>query len=191
MQGRWFKITCMALALATLAQGGCLFIAAGAAGGAALGYAYCKGNVCQAYNSNFDDSWAATHTALAELGFPVVKEERQTFRGTVESTSSTGDKIQVHLDIMDSQVPAEGPLTKVCIRVGTFGDYALSERILNQVGAHLVPAAGPPQTAPPPLASAPLPNLAPPPPPTSTQSIRAVSESGEPPLLSSPPSKSP
>jgi hypothetical protein len=182
-------IVYVGLALVALLHGGCLWIAAGAAGGAALGYVYCKGNVCQAYTANFDDAWPATHTALAELGFPITKENRENFKGAIECTAADGERIHIHLDIMDSQVPAEGPLTKICVRVATFGDYPVSERILNQIGAHLVPAPAPFQTTPPPLASAP-PNVTAPPPPASARGVSA-SQSGEPPLLTSPPPKSP
>jgi hypothetical protein len=163
-----------------LAQSGCLLVAAGAAGGAALGYAYCKGNVCQAYNASFPDAWTATHTALAELGFSVCKEEREAAGGWIQTTATNGDRIVINLDVIDNPVPAGAPLTRICVRVATFGDSPLSERILNQVDIHLAPAnvsgtvpgAGPASNGLPPVA------LQPP---------AAPPQSGEPPLVTNPP----
>ena len=66
----------------------------------------------------------------------------------MECTAANGDRVRIYLDIIDG--PAEGPVTRICVRVATFGDYALSERILNQVGAHLVvvvPPSGPAPSA--------------------------------------------
>jgi hypothetical protein len=126
------------VASATLCQGGCLLVAAGAAGGAAAGYAYYKGRICQSYVADFEDAWAATHTALAELGLPVISEERQTNCGTIKSQTSDGDRVRIALDVIPSRIPVEGSLTRICVRVGTFGDHPVSERVLSQVGAHLV-----------------------------------------------------
>ena len=72
---KWARLVYVFVAATALLPGGCLLVAAGAAGGAAVGYVYCKGKVCDTYAANFDDSWAATHTALAELALPVSKEE--------------------------------------------------------------------------------------------------------------------
>lgn len=131
-------------AVAFAGQAGCLLVAAGLAGGAAIGYAYCKGKVCQAYNASFEDSWAAAHQAMSELGFPVLREERDYASGWIQSSDASGDKIMLDLCLIDAPAPAGGPLTRVCVRVGTFGDYPLSERILHQVDAHLVPSGLPP-----------------------------------------------
>ncbi len=74
------------------------------------------------------------------------------------------EAVVLSLTVQDNPVPAEGPVTEVGVRVATFGDQGLSERLLDQIGSHLVavpqaPAAAPPQlppaapeTAPPPLA---------------------------------------
>src|SRR6516162_4020560 len=55
--------TCVTVVL-ILSSNGCLWIAAGGMGGAAVGYAYYKGKVCGVYNACLADTWAATHTAL-------------------------------------------------------------------------------------------------------------------------------
>src|SRR5262249_41881534 len=64
--------------------------------------------------------------------------------GTVESRTYTNDRVQIHLKTQASKIPAEGNLTQVGVRVGVFGDEAVSERILAQVNAHLaVPGSSP------------------------------------------------
>jgi hypothetical protein len=156
-----------------LANSGCLLATAGVAGGAVAGYAYYKGRVSETYNANCEDTWAATRTALSELGMPVVKEERKGCEGFMESRTSDGERVRIYLEAETSRFPAEGEIARVSVRVATFGDGPVSNRILDQVGVHLAPApllAGP---APPPGAGviqtgaaspANLPHETPPPP---------------------------
>ncbi len=143
--------------------------AAGAAGGAGY-YAYNKGNVTRTYLANVEDVRAATRTALAELKLPIVKEEfAAKGGGAIESRSTNSDRIAITLETETGPVPSAGPVTVVGVRVATFGDEALSQIILDQIGTHLtsasamrgpiapppppvVPAAATVQSAPPPLA---------------------------------------
>jgi hypothetical protein len=151
------------LLLAALAVGntGCLLVAAGAgvAGGAA-GYAYYQGRVARTYLANLEDTWSATVTALGELGMPVVSSERIGNTGTIVSRTADGDRVNITLDLETSRIPAEGKVTRVCIRVAVFGDHPVSNRILDQIGFHLVPGQRPPPEPPvvttePPLAGPP------------------------------------
>ncbi len=130
----------LVLGAVAVSQGGCLLVAAGAAGagGAAVGYAYYQGKNCQSFSANFEDAWAATHTALVELGMPILNEERHMDNGVIKTQTSDGDRVRIGLDVISSRIPADGALTRICIRVGTFGDHPVSERILSQVGAHLI-----------------------------------------------------
>jgi hypothetical protein len=161
-----FRIVPLVLAGLALANSGCLMVAAGvAAGGAAAGgYAYYKGKVSREYVANLDDAWNACHMALADLAMPVVTEDRSGSGATIDSRTADGAAVHISFDLENSRIPAEGNVTRVGVRVGTFsfGDQVVSERILDQIGTHLVPsnrtsAAGPPQTAPPPLAPEPAP----------------------------------
>ncbi len=154
-RARWQRklrtLACLALAATALANGGCLVAAAGAAAGAGVaGYAYYKGKVCQEYNASLDDTLAATRTALVELGLPVEGEQRDGATAFIEGRTGTDNRFRLDFDVVTSPIPVEGPLTRVGVRVGVFGDSTLSDRILAQIGTHLV--AGPrPPTAPPPL----------------------------------------
>jgi hypothetical protein len=161
------------MAVLMLANSGCLAAAAvagAAAAGGTAGYVYLKGNVPDDFNADFNSTWAATKTALADLRLPVTHEDRTEKRGTLVSKSGTGDTITLVVETRISKVPADGPVTRVNIRVGTLGDEKLSDRILEQVAHRLYPppplpaspAAVSPgvapagfQTAPPPLANPP------------------------------------
>jgi len=109
------------------------------------------------------------------LQLPTITEEPGTGEAFVLSRTADDSKVRIYLETVPSRIPAEGALTRVSIRVGAFGDEAVSARILDQVSRHLgppplvAPAAGappppllgpirpvaatrPPETEPPPLA---------------------------------------
>jgi hypothetical protein len=164
-------VASLAFAALSLMSSGCAVAALGAAGaaGGATYYAYNKGNVTRTYLANVEDVRAATRTALGELKLPVVKEEfAAKGGGAIESRSSNSDRISITLEAEPGPVPSTGPVTIVGVRVATFGDEALSQIILDHIGAHLtsptavpgpipppppvVPAAATVQSPPPPLA---------------------------------------
>jgi hypothetical protein len=163
---------------------GCLLIAAGTAAGCAAGYAYYKGKVCQNFVADFPNTWAATHTALQELGLVIEHEQRTTAGGYIETRTADSDRVRIDVENESSRLPSEGVLTRVGIRVATFGDYPVSDRILYQIAAHLAPQ-GPPVAVPPgppapalgpaqPAAATapPLPTQTPPPPALPPEPVR-------------------
>jgi hypothetical protein len=134
-QSRRLWAAYLALAALALGNAGCLVAAAaGAAAGGAGAYAYYKGNVCRTYPANVEDASAAAHKALAELQMPIVKDD-----GSTIETRSGDDKVTLTLKLQDNHAPGEGSGTEVGVRVGTFGNEGLSQRILDQVAFHLVP----------------------------------------------------
>jgi hypothetical protein len=139
-------------------QAGCLLVAAGAAAGGAAGYAYYKGKTCNSFAAGFEDTWAAAHTALGDLGMPILKDEHNQGSGIIKTQTADGDRVKIDLELIPSKIPAEGMLTRVCVRVGTFGDHPVSERVLYQIGAHLTTG---PIVMPPPNPSATMPPIAP------------------------------
>src|SRR5207245_595574 len=96
------QIALILLAALALANSGCLLVAAGAAGGAAVGYAYYKGKLTEIYSAGFDDSWAATHAALGELGMSILKEDRGFQTGTIDSRTADDDHVRISLEAMKS-----------------------------------------------------------------------------------------
>lgn len=139
-------------ALMAALNSGCLAAAVGTGAGVTC-YAYYKGKVCHLYNADLADSLAAVRTALSELGLSIQKEQVKADRAVIRTRTGDGDKVRVYLNREPGRIPADGPLTRIGVRVGTFGDHPLSERILYQVSAHLVPAS--PNVLTPPVASIP------------------------------------
>jgi hypothetical protein len=143
------------LAAVAIAQGGCLLAIAGvAAGGAATGYLYCKGRICRDYPASLPDVRNAVHAALGDLHFMVFTEEAKDGKDFLVTRTTNGKKVRIYLDCVNSPIPAEGLVTRVSIRVATFGDEGISARILDQIGWRLshgpVPPAPPLPTTPPP-----------------------------------------
>jgi hypothetical protein len=167
----------LVLLLLALANSGCLLATAGIAGGAVAGYAYFNGKLCETYNASGDDAWAAVRTALAELGMPILKEEREGAGGFLESRAADGERVRIYVQTETSQFPAEGQLCRVCVRVATFGDRPVSDRVLDQVGMHLAPGAPvPPAAGNPGVIQTGAP-------PSSSPPAKLPAETGPPPLL--------
>jgi len=156
----------VAVALAALANAGCLALAAGAAaaGAGGVAYAYFTAPLVHDYPTGLNETVAATKSALAELQFPVDNEKAEGEGVVLESHTGDHYKIVVNFEVLASRVPADGSMTRVSIRVGHFGDDAVSGRIHDQINLHVAPSAGrlTPQaqaksfeTAPPPLAGPP------------------------------------
>jgi hypothetical protein len=137
------------VATAALLQTGCLLVAAGAAaGGAAAGYAYYNGRLYRDYPAGMGDTLVAVRGALADLQFPLLSEESGAAPFLLTRTTD-GSKIRICLETVASRVPVEGTVTRVSIRVATFGDEAVSARILDQVARRLaIPIAAAPAPAP-------------------------------------------
>ena len=138
-RGQWAAY--LLLAALALSSSGCLAAVIGgtAAAGAATGVMYVKAPVSRTYQANPDDVWAATHTALAEMDMAVKAEERTIHGGSLK-TRTTTEPVEITLEVKDSKIPSEGPLTTVGVRIGTFGDEMVSNRILEQINLHLIPA---------------------------------------------------
>ena len=155
----------LAVAALALANAGCLVAAVGAAAGgaAAVGYAYYTAPLVHEYPVPMNDALAAVKTSLAELQFPIVKEQPDGASTVIDTRTGDGVKVRIGLDLVTSPVPADGSVTKISVRVGHFGDEEISSRIQDQIAHHLpspppppVPALQaprPPESGPPPLAA--------------------------------------
>jgi hypothetical protein len=141
------KLVWVVLATLALGSAGCLAVVAGAAaaGGAAT-YAYVKGRSTQDYPSGFAACWKASHDALPELGLKAVHEENNGTSGTITTRTADDRTVTIELTTDPSPIPAESNVvTHVSVRVGTFGDQPVSDRVISRIGARLVPTTfGPP-----------------------------------------------
>jgi hypothetical protein len=148
------------LALVAVAQSGCLLAVAGACAGgaAATGYLYCKGKIYRDYQAGLPDVRNAVHAALLDLHFLIFTEEAKDGKAFLVTRTTNGKKVRIYLDCISSPIPAEGVLTRVAIRVATFGDEDVSARIFDQIAWRLAnratlvpaPAPGPAPPGPPP-----------------------------------------
>lgn len=132
------------LAVLAAANSGCLAAAGVAAAGAAGagGFAYMKGKVSYTFDSSVEDTWSAARKSLAELQMPILEEERQAASGGFfRSETSDGTAVRIYLEAVEKEGPPATHGTEVNVRVGTFGDYTVSDRILRQLSGHLVPIA--------------------------------------------------
>jgi len=130
------------LGLVLVTQTGCLWVAAGAAaGGAVATCVYLSTPVSHEYPTDIDHGVAATRTALTELGFTIQKQKHDAAGADVETETTDHTRIRIHLEPLTSPIPAEGVATRIAVRVGTFGDEQVSDKIIEQISLHLVPPA--------------------------------------------------
>jgi len=144
------------IAVLALTQAGCLLALAGAAAGgaAAGGYFYCKGRLYRDYSANLPDVRNAVHAALLDLHFLIFTEDAKDGKAFLLTKTTNGKKIRIYLDCLSSPIPAEGLVTRVSIRVATFGDEGISARLFEQIAVRL--------THPAPIAPAPPAPVGPP-----------------------------
>ncbi len=159
----------LVMALVALSNTGCLVVAAGAAaGGAAVAtVAYARGSLYREYSATKEASFIAVRDALADLHMPILRDEPgKEGQGYLEARTSDGQPVRIYFNTRMNSIPVDGLVTRISVRVGSFGDEAISTRILDQVNQHLTPLvpvpakttqaaappAGPRETAPPPLA---------------------------------------
>jgi hypothetical protein len=68
---------------------------------------------------------------------PVVQESHDALSGTVESLTGTQEKVRIRIEQLTPKIPNDPPRTEVGVRVATFGDQEVSNRVLLQVGYRL------------------------------------------------------
>jgi hypothetical protein len=139
-------------AVVALANCGCLLVAAGTAAGALAGAAYLNATVSATYFAYPNDVWMATRQGLTELGMPLRKESFDGFNGSLESTTPDGDRVCINLACMTPPGFVDGAMTKLSVRISSFGDRHASERIFRTIGSHIpaptLPPISGPQAAP-------------------------------------------
>ena len=134
-----------------------------------MSYAYFSAPLMHEYPVNYPTALASVKTSLAELQFPLIKEQAQGTTTVIETRTGDGVAVKIYLDVLTSPVPADGSVTRISVRVGHFGDDAVSTRIQAQIARHMPAAAAPAppgpvlanrpagphpvETAPPPLAN--------------------------------------
>ena len=120
-------------ALLAIASGaGCVAVVVGAGAGAAVAaVAYVRGDLDATLNASFDKSIAAANKAVEQLQFVKVSQNRDALQAIIVARNAADKKIEFRIEKVGDGV------TTLKIRVGVFGDEALSLAILDKVKANL------------------------------------------------------
>lgn len=116
------------LSATAIMQTGCLFVAAGAGAGTV---AYIRGELNSPLEASLDQAIAATRKAIDELKFHQISDKADALSAEFQLRDAQDDSIRVLLKRQTDN------LTNVSIRVGTFGDEAISQTVLEKIKNHL------------------------------------------------------
>jgi len=122
------KFTLLALPASLIAfASGCALFAFGAAAGAgAAGYAYAKGELKSTEPAPLDRTWDATVAAVKELQFPIVEQSKDALETRMVAKNAEDKDIRIKLKkVADNS-------TELHVRVGAFGDEAVSHEIWTE-----------------------------------------------------------
>lgn len=120
------------LLLASLLNVGCVAVLVGGAAAAGAGtVAYVRGELRSTLDAPYERAWAGTQRALADLEMPITAQEKDGLAGQITARATGDKKITVKLR------KVTGTATEVRIRVGTWGDEAVSRQILEQIERRL------------------------------------------------------
>jgi hypothetical protein len=112
----------------TLCATGCVPLLIGAAGAGAAGtYAYVKGQMEVTYAADYERTWAATLDTLKALGVTVQDANKDAFGGEIRAKRADDTSVTIQL------APVTSNATSAKIRVGTFGNRTISERISKEI----------------------------------------------------------
>jgi len=121
-----------ALAGSLALTSGCFLVAVGAAAGAGAGaVAYEKGDLTATLAHHVDHVTTATDSALQQMQLVKVNESRDDVSAALTARTSDDKKIEIKITRNSDDT------TKIDIRVGTFGDEALSRAILDKIKSNL------------------------------------------------------
>ena len=93
--------------------------------------AFIRGELEAAVAHPLDEVFAASEAALYELQFPLKSSKLNQFNGYINARESQGRGVDVDLEKKSPIV------TKINVRVGLFGDQAISRLILSTIQARL------------------------------------------------------
>jgi len=134
---RLLSALCLALLLGNLP--GCFLVVLGAAT-ATAGVLYVEGALEAEVAASPPQTVEAGKAALEAKGFELVSANATDIDGLVVTRTATGMRVRIEVERVGSGV------SRVWIRVGTFGDEPLSRELLEALKAQL--AAGPVQPSP-------------------------------------------
>ena len=117
------------LASVAVMQSGCLLVAAGAAGAGTV--AYVRGELDASLGNGYESVVQASNRAIDQLQFKKISESKDALKAVLIARTASDKKVQITV------IKVSETLTKVEIRVGVFGDQALSTTILEKIKGSL------------------------------------------------------
>jgi hypothetical protein len=118
-------IAAMVLLSLLLSYGCAALLVGGAAGAGAV--AYVRGELKSIEDVSLDQAWPAAKQAMSDLELVVTSSEKDAFNGELTARGAGDKKIVVKLTKQSDAV------TEIKIRVGAFGDEAMSRKILESI----------------------------------------------------------
>ncbi len=107
---------------------GCAVVLVGAGAGTV---AYLKGSLNIVLDKDIDRVYAATLKALDQLEISATRKEKDALSAVVAGRTSDDKKVTVRIKA------AENNLTKLSIKIGTFGNQTQSQLIYDEIKKHL------------------------------------------------------
>ena len=129
MKTKMFFVMLLASVL-TLGSGCALFVIGAAAGAGAGTYAYVNGELKETEGVSLDTAYTATLAAMNDLQYAVESKPKDGMTATITVRTAADKKIVVTLTKQSATT------TEIRIRVGTFGDEALSRQVLDKIKSH-------------------------------------------------------
>ncbi len=119
----------LALAATVALHSGCIAVAAGAAGAGAV--AYIRGELDASLGNSYESVVSATGRALNQLEFATIGTRKDALSANLTARTARDKKIEIEVTRVGNE------LTRVQIRIGVFGDEAMSLTILEKIKANL------------------------------------------------------
>jgi hypothetical protein len=114
-----------------LTQTGCAVLLVGAAIGLGAGtMAYTKGDLETLEPVSYDAAWTAVEDTAKEMSFTILKQDKKALEGKLVCKSHYGE-VTFALESKGERI------TRITIRVGTFGDEPVSRRIYEKLKSKL------------------------------------------------------
>ncbi len=118
--------------LVSLLATGCSILLVGVVAVAGIGaYKYVKGESIRQYSVSYESGWKACERTLKDLEMPFYTDTKGPLKGTLKATNSAGKTVIVTVRSLPKNV------TRISIRIGTFGDRLASERMHEIIAGKL------------------------------------------------------
>ena len=130
MKNSWVQLLVF-LSCVAFSSGCALFVVGGAAAVGAGSYAYVNGESKEAEAAGLDKTWNATLAATKEMQLAVISQRKDAFSGEVTARTADDKKVVISLKRLSESN------TELRVRVGTFGDEAMSRTITGKIRGKL------------------------------------------------------